>query len=139
MADIKTRVTDDSVEEFLESVEGETKKLDSLALLEMFRKVTKEPAKMWGNSMVGFGQYHYKSERSAQEGDWPLIAFSPRKANLTIYIMPGFANYRTLLEKLGKHKTSVGCLYIKKLADIDTGVLEKIIDLSYKDMKKQYS
>lgn len=83
---------------------------------------------MWGPTMIGFGQYHYKSERSSQQGDWPLAAFSPRKANLTLYIMPGFADLDDLLDKLGKHRTSVGCLYINKLADVDMAVLGKIIE-----------
>lgn len=138
MAEIKTKVSDDSVEDFLNSIDNEIKRKDSFALLNLFKKVTGETAKMWGNSMVGFGQYHYKSERSAQEGDWPLIAFSPRKASLTVYIMPGFNKFQDLLAQLGKHKTSVGCLYINKLADVDVQVLEKIIKHGYEESKKQY-
>lgn len=90
---------------------------------------------MWGTSIVGFGSYHYKSERSSQEGDWPLTGFSPRKQSLTIYVMPGFEHYQELLEKLGKHKTSKSCLYINKLSDVDMDILKKIIEKSYLHMK----
>lgn len=132
---IKTLVSDDSVEDFLNNVENEARRRDSLTLLELYKKVTHEPAKMWGSSIVGFGQYHYKSERSSQEGDWPLAGFSPRKQNLTLYVMPGTGNYDDLLSALGKHKTSKACLYINKLADVDLGVLEKIVARSYTDAK----
>ena len=94
---------------------------------------------MWGESMVGYGQYHYKSERSTQEGDWPLAGFSPRKANLTVYIMPGFKGYGPLLKKLGKHKVSGGsCIYINKLADIHEPTLVAIIKDSVREMKRRY-
>ena len=93
--------------------------------------------KLWGDSIVGFGEYHYKSERSSQEGDWPLTAFSPRKRNMTVYIMPGFSKYQDLLDKLGAHKTSVSCLYFNKLENIDVKVLKQIIRRSVADMKKQ--
>jgi hypothetical protein len=93
---------------------------------------------MWGPSMIGFGQYHYKSERSRQEGDWPLAAFSPRKQNLTLYIMPGFNDYSDLLDKLGKHKTSKGCLYINKLSDVDQDILAQLIKRSYDDALKTF-
>jgi hypothetical protein len=139
MSEPKTRVNDASVEDFINSVQDDVKRHDSFTLLEMFTRITSEPAKMWGSSIVGFGQYHYKSERSSQEGDWMLTGFSPRKANLTLYIMPGFANYEDLLKDLGKHKTSVGCLYINKLADVDLKILEKLIAQSYQSMKKQHS
>jgi hypothetical protein len=94
---------------------------------------------MWGASIIGFGMYHYKSERSAQEGDWPLTGFSPRKQNLTLYIMLVFGDYKDLLKKLGKHKTSVGCLYINKLEDVDVAVLKQLIKKSYLAMKKKYA
>lgn len=133
---IKTRVNDDSVEDFIGRVENETRRKDGFKLLEMYTRLTGETPKMWGSSMVGFGQYHYKSERSAQEGDWPLAGFSPRKQSLTLYVMPGLVDYVDLLKDLGKHKTSKGCLYINKLADVDAAVLEKIIQRSYLDAKK---
>src|SRR5688572_7805105 len=112
MSTIKTFVNDASVEDFINSVDGEVKKADAFKLLQIYKKVTNERPKMWGSSMIGFGQYHYKSERSKQEGDWPLAAFSPRKQSLTLYIMPGLNDYGDLLGKLGKHKTSKACLYI---------------------------
>ncbi len=136
---IKTRVNDASAEDFINSVEDDTKRKDSFTLLEMYKRATKEAPKMWGSSMVGFGQYHYKSERSRQEGDWPLVAFSPRKQNLTLYVMTGFTDFTDLLQNLGKHKTSKGCLYINKLADVNLDVLEKIIKKSYQDSKKAFA
>lgn len=138
MSTLKTRLNDSSVDVFINNVPDEIKKQDSLTLIKVLSKITGEPAKMWGSSIVGFGKYHYKSERSSQEGDWPLVGFSPRKQNLTIYIMTGFKDYRDLLKELGKHTTSVGCLYIKKLADIDMKILQKLIARCYADMKKTY-
>ncbi len=139
MGTIKTKVNDASVTDFIDAVDNETRRNDGFVLLKLFTKVTGEPAKMWGTSIIGFGQYHYKSERSSQEGDWPLIGFSPRKQNLTLYIMPGFGDYSDMLTKLGKHKTSVGCLYINKLTDVDIVILEKLIKRSYADMKKKHA
>lgn len=133
MSTIKTFVNDASVEDFINSVEGEVKKADAFKILEMYKKATNEEPKMWGPSMIGFGQYHYKSDRSTQEGDWPLAAFSPRKQSLTLYIMPGLNDYSDLLSKLGKHKTSKACLYINKLSDVDTAVLEQLVKRSYDD------
>lgn len=137
MAELKTLPNDASAKDFLNALTDEVKKRDSLTLLELFTKVTGQKPKMWGTSIVGFGQYHYKSERSTQEGDWPLIGFSPRKQNLTLYFMHGFTDYQDQLEKLGKHKTSVGCLYINKLADVDLSILEKLIERSYLDAKEK--
>lgn len=139
MSELKTKVNDASVEEFINRVDGDTKRRDGFTLLELFTRVTGEKAKMWGSSIIGFGQYHYKSERSSQEGDWPLTAFSPRKQNLTLYITEGFEKYVDLLAKLGKHKTSKGCLYINKLSDVDQDVLEKLVSQSFIDSKKRYS
>lgn len=139
MAELKTKKNNASVIDFINSVTDETKKQDSLNLLKIFEKCTNEKPIMWGDSIIGFGSYHYKSVRSSQEGDWPLTGFSPRKQNLTIYIMPGFDAYNNELSKLGKHKTSVSCLYIKKLDDIDITMLQKIIKLSFEEMKKRYS
>lgn len=137
MSQIKTLVNDASVEDFINSVPDAVKREDSFKLLEIFSRITGEKAKMWGTSIIGFGQYHYKSERSSQEGDWMLTGFSPRKQNLTLYFMHGFDSYVDLLKDLGKYKTSKGCLYINKLADVDQAVLEKLIELSYADMKRQ--
>ncbi|MDP2671202.1 MAG: DUF1801 domain-containing protein [bacterium] len=136
MAELKTKVNDASVRDFLNAVPEEIKRKDSFKLLEIFEEVTGERPKMWGPSIVGFGQYHYKSERSAQEGDWPLTGFSPRKQNLTLYIMLGLDD-PNLLAKLGKHKTSKGCLYINKLSDVDGSVLKKIIEHNLQEMKKR--
>lgn len=135
MAPLKTLPNNASVLDFINSVEDERKRQDSLALLDLFKKVTKHEPKMWGTSIVGYGMYHYKSERSTQEGDWPLTGFSPRKQNLTLYVMPGFKDFADLLVKLGKHKVSVGCLYIKKLADVDMKILEEIIKKGFDQMK----
>ncbi len=137
MAELKTKATTESVTEFLEKVEPEEKQRDSFTLLEMFQEITGEKAVMWGTSIVGFGKYHYKSERSAQEGDWPLIGFSPRKQNLTLYIMAGNENNHDLFKNLGKHKTSVGCVYIKRLSDVDPAVLKKLIKSSFQYMKQR--
>jgi hypothetical protein len=139
MATIKTTVNNASVEDFIQGVPDEAKRADSFALLELFTRITGEKPKMWGSSIIGFGQYHYKSERSRQEGDWLLTGFSPRKQNLTIYIMPGFEDYTDLLNALGKHKTSVSCLYINKLADVDLAVLQKLIKKSFTNMKAKHS
>jgi len=139
MGTIKTTVNDASVTDFINAVPDEAKRQDSLELLKMFTSITGEQPKMWGSSIIGFGQYHYKSERSRQEGDWPLTGFSPRKQNLTLYVMPGFKDYQDLLKDLGKHKTSVGCLYINKLADVDLKVLERLIKKSYLAMKDTHS
>jgi hypothetical protein len=136
MSDIKTKVNDGDVDAFINSVADEKKRRDSFALLEIFKRLTKEPPKMWGSSMIGFGQYHYKSEKSRQEGDWLLTGFSPRKQALTLYIMHGLEDQTDLLEKLGKHKTGMGCMYINKLEDVDLDVLEKLIKKSYLYMKE---
>lgn len=137
MSELKTKKNDNSVIDFIAEVPEETKRRDSFALLDLFSEVTGEKPQMWGTSIIGFGMYHYKSERSSQEGDWPLVAFSPRKQNLTLYIMPGFGDYGDLLADLGKHKTSKGCLYINKLADVDQAVLKKLIKRAYEQMKQQ--
>lgn len=139
MTELKTKENNKNVVAFINQLDNETKKSDSKKLLKIFEETTGYKPKMWGTSIIGFGSYHYKSERSAQEGDWPLTGFSPRKANISIYIMPGFKKYEKLLAKLGKHKTSTGsCLYIKKLDDINETILKKIIDQSVKDMKNKY-
>lgn len=136
MSTIKTLANDASVEDFINSVDGDVKKADAFKILEIYKEVTNEQPKMWGPSMIGFGTYHYKSDRSKQEGDWPLAAFSPRKQNLTLYIMPGLGDYDDLLAKLGKHKTSKACLYINKLSDVDADVLKQLVKRSYDDAVK---
>lgn len=139
MAELKTKATKESATKFLKTISPAEKQADSFELLKMFETVTGEKAVMWGTSIIGFGKYHYKSQRSTQEGDWPLVGFSPRKQNLTLYIMHGNNDSQALLEKLGKHKTSSGsCLYINKLADVDQKILTKLIKKSFDFMKKQY-
>lgn len=134
-AELKTKVNAASVEGFLNSVEDEQKRSDCFEILKIMQQVTKEKPKMWGASIVGFGTYHYKGA-SGREGDWMLTGFSPRKQNLTLYLMGGFDMHKDLLKKLGKYKTSVGCLYIKKLDDIDKKVLKALVTQTVKTMKK---
>jgi|SRR6185436_7674161 len=140
MAELKTKATKESAVKFLKTIEPKEKQADSLVLLKMFEKVTGQKAVMWGEAIVGFGMYHYKSERSTQEGDWPLVGFSPRKQNLTLYVMHGNKDSGMLLKKLGKHKTSGsgmgGCLYINKLSDINPKILIALIKKSFLYMKK---
>lgn len=138
MSSTKTRLNDASVTDFINTVEDKTRKEDAFLLLDLFSKITAEEPKMWGTSIIGFGLFHYKSDRSSQEGDWALTGFSPRKQNLTLYLMDGFDSHKELLDKLGKHKTSVSCLYINKLSDVDMGVLEKLITESFQAMKRKH-
>lgn len=138
MSELKTKLNNNSVLEYINSVEDIQKRNDSLVLLSIFESITKERAMMWGTSIIGFGKYHYKSQRSTQEGDWPLIAFSPRKQNISIYITPGFASLENLLTKLGKNKIGKGCLYINKLSDINIDILKEIIEKSYIEAKRLY-
>ena len=137
MPELKTKVSKASVEKFLNSVKGEQKREDSFKILDMMKKITKEDPKMWGPSIVGFGKYHYKYA-SGHEGDMCIAGFSPRKEALTIYILPGFDKYESLMRKLGKIKTGKSCLYIKKLDDVDTKVLTELIiqSVKYMQMKK---
>lgn len=136
MAELKTKLNDASVEKFLNTVEDKQKREDCFKILEMMKKITKEEPKMWGPSIVGFGSYHYKYE-SGHEGDMCIAGFSPRKQALTIYILPGFDKYESLMKKLGNYKTGKSCLYIKKLEDIDMKVLSELITESVKWMKNR--
>ena len=138
MAELKTKRTRSSVAAFIESVQNKQRREDAFVLLDVFRQLTGFEPALWGDSIIGFGEYHYESDRSQQKGDWPLTGFSPRKRNLTIYIMPGFSNYQDLLGQLGKHKTSVSCIYINKLDDIDLNILKQIVSQSVDDMKSWY-
>lgn len=138
MSTIKTLANDTPVAEYIASLDDEVRQREARELLDIFDKATGMKPKMWGTSIVGYGSYHYKSERSRQEGDWPLTGFSMRKSAISVYIMPGFTDYSDLLSKLGKHKTSVGCLYIKKLTDIDQNVLVELIRHCVRDMQKRY-
>ncbi len=134
-AELKTKLNDASVTKFLEGVTDEQKRNDCFEILKLMKQVTKEEPKMWGATIVGFGSYHYKG-KSGREGDWMLIGFSPRKQNLTLYLMGGFDTHADLLKKLGKFTTSVGCLYIKKLDDVDRKVLKELVTASVKRMKQ---
>ena len=118
MATLKTTPNEANVQAFLDSVEDEKKRQDCFTILELMKKVSGEPPKMWGPSIVGFGTYHYKYD-SGREGDMFLTGFSPRKQNLTLYVMAGFSRYEALMARLGKHKTGKSCLYIKKLEEVD--------------------
>ena len=134
MAELKTQLNDGSVEDFLNSVEDEQKRADSFRICEIMEEITGEPGQMWGSSIVGFGSYHYKYA-SGREGDWMLVGFSPRKQNLTMYVMDGVGSHDDLLAKLGKFKTGKSCLYVKRLSDIDEGVLRDMIERSVERLK----
>ncbi|MBK7811594.1 MAG: DUF1801 domain-containing protein [Saprospiraceae bacterium] len=129
---IKTKENNNSVEEFINSIGEEQKRQDCLALLSLFKKFSKEEAKMWGTSMIGFGIKRYKSPASGREVDWFKIGFSPRKANLSLHLVINMQEQAATLGKLGKHKAGVGCLYVNKLSDIDIKVLEELIKISLK-------
>lgn len=136
MAELKTKPNSANINDFLSKVENEQKRADSYKILELMKKVTGEEPIMWGNSIIGFGNYHYKYA-SGREGDWFLTGFSPRKQNFSIYLMSceNEKKLNDLFAKLGKHKTGKSCLYFNKLADIDIRVLEKLIRQSVKDLK----
>jgi len=132
---LKTTKTDASVEDFLNSVENEERRTDGFRVLEMYKRITGEKPKMWGPAIIGFGDRKYKYP-DGREMDWMKAAFSPRKQNLTLYVVCDSPKQPKLLEKLGKHTTSVSCLYIKRLSDVDTKVLEAIITDAYKYISK---
>jgi len=133
MAELKTKPTDQDVEIFLNSIADEKKRKDSFTVLALMKDVTKLEPVMWGDSIIGFGTYHYRYE-SGREGDMPLTGFSPRKQSLTLYIMSGFDRYDALLEKLGKHTTGKSCLYVKRLDDIDLPTLKELVRRSVEHM-----
>lgn len=133
--ELKTKLNDASVEDFINTVKDEQIRADCFEIARIMKQVTKAEPKMWGTSIVGFGTYHYKG-KSGREGDWMLVGFSPRKQNLTLYIMAGFDRYNDLLKKLGKFTTGKSCLYIKKLADVDKKVLKELVTESVKVMKQ---
>lgn len=133
--EIKTSENNASVEEFLNGVADEQRRTDALSVLEIFKKVTGEPPKMWGTAIVGFGNRKvYRSDGG--ELDWLITGFSPRKASLTLYVLNGAPRQAELLEKLGKHKASGGCLHIKKMSDVDEDVLEQLISASVAKAKQ---
>ena len=130
LVEIKTKPTTASVEDFINAVKDEQKRKDSFVILEMMKKATGEEPVLWSNSLIGFGNKRYKSPTTGREVDWLRIGFSPRKANLSLYVSVGIKEHAAALEKLGKHKTGIGCLYINKLEEIDLKVLKGIIDVS---------
>jgi Domain of unknown function (DU1801). len=132
LVEIKTKETDASVEDFINSIQDGQKRADSFAILEMMKKATGEVPKMWGTAIIGFGNTRYKSSATGREVNWLRIGFSPRKANLSLYLTTNIKEHSAMLEKLGKYKTGVGCLYINKLADVDTEVLKTMIEISLK-------
>jgi hypothetical protein len=126
MAQNKTKETQASVESYLAAIDDETRRKDCEALARLMGNATKHPAKMWGSSIVGFGSYHYKYD-SGREGDMCLVGFSSRKSDISVYGLNAAPNHEELLPRLGKHKAGKGCLYLKRLSDVDTGVLEQLI------------
>lgn len=135
MAEMKTKRNEASVDAFLAEVADPKQREDSLRVKEIMEEITGEAPKMWGGSIVGFGSYHYKY-KSGHEGDWFLTGFSPRKGNLTLYIVPGFESYGRLMSELGTYKTGKSCLYVKKLEDVDLPTLKKLIKESVAHMEK---
>ncbi|WP_375580802.1 DUF1801 domain-containing protein [Marivirga tractuosa] len=139
MAEIKTKKNDKDVYDFIDSYANtEQKKQDSYELVKLMQKVSGQEPKMWGDSIIGFGQYHYKSERSSQEGDWPLIGFSPRKTAISLYVYSGCSGQEELLKDLGKFKMGAACIYVKKLSDINQEPLKKLMKSTIKFLKAKH-
>lgn len=136
-SEAKTLPTDANVADFIAAVENPTRRADAEAVCAMMAEISGEPPVMWGPSIIGFGRYHYRYD-SGREGDFLQIGFSPRKANLVLYLMPGFEGRQDLLARLGKAKTSVSCLYLNKLADVDMDVLRELITTSLNEMRRRY-
>ena len=137
MAEVKTKPTNVSVEPFLERVEHPVRRADGHAVCAMMERVTGQPAVMWGPSIVGFGSYHYRYE-SGREGDWFLAGFSPRKKELTVYVMAGFEGAEEILARLGRHKVGKSCLYLRSLADVDLAALEELVRRSVEEIGRRY-
>lgn len=139
MAELKTKQTEASVEEFIHQVaDTDQKRKDSLELLKLMQNATGYEPRMWGPSIIGFGSYHYKSERSRQEGDWPLVGFSPRKAAISLYVYTGGEEQAHLLQDLGRFKMGKACIYIKRLSDINPDALRKIIKTTIAHLRAKY-
>lgn len=140
MAELKTRQHDGDVFEFIDTFANtEQKRADSLELVKLMQKVTGQPPKMWGPTMIGFGSYHYKSERSRQEGDWLLVGFSPRKAAISLYVYTGNPEHEHLLADLGKFTMGKACIYVKKLSDINVDALERLMRATIGFLQDRYS
>jgi hypothetical protein len=139
MAELKTKQNDSDVTEFINSfTDTEQKRKDSFELINLMRNITGFEPKMWGSSIIGFGSYHYKSERSRQEGDWPLVGFSPRKAAISLYVYTGIKEHDYLLESLGKYKIGKACIYIRKLSDINQEALKELIKATIVYLQSRY-
>ncbi len=139
MAELKTKQTNENVSEFINQfADSEQKRKDSFELLKLMQDFTGYEPKMWGATMIGFGSYHYKSERSSQEGDWPLIGFSPRKAAISLYVFTGAKEHEYLLADLGKYKIGKACIYVKRLSDINQDVLKKLMKETIGYLKAKY-
>ena len=139
MAEIKTKQTNANVREFINQfVDSEQKRKDSFELIKLMQEVTGSKPKMWGPTMIGFGVYHYKSEKSRQEGDWPLVGFSPRKAAISLYVYTGAKEHEYLLKDLGKFTMGKACIYVKKLSDINQDALKRLMKVSIDYIQKKY-
>lgn len=139
MAELKTKVTDENVHAFINTfADSDQKRKDSFELMKIMEDFTGYPARMWGPSIIGFGSYHYKSERSRQEGDWPLVGFSPRKSAISLYVFTGLPEHEYLLKDLGKFKMGKACIYVKKLSDIDLESLKRMMRVSIDFLKAKY-
>jgi hypothetical protein len=139
MSELKTKQTTVDVSEFIHAfADTEQKRQDSFALIELMQEITGFEPKMWGPSIIGFGSYHYKSDRSKQEGDWPLIGFSPRKAAISLYVFTGSEAHEHLLQNLGKFKRGAACIYVKKLSDINLQALRILINETIAFLKEKY-
>jgi len=136
MAELKTKQTELSVDAYVDAIADDVRRQDCRTLIDLMRKATGAEPRMWGTGIVGFGSYHYKYE-SGHEGDAPLTGFASRKKDLTLYIMPGFDRYEELMARIGKHKAGKGCLYLKRLADVDLAVLAEMVALSVHDVKRR--
>lgn len=137
MAELKTRAGDEDVDAFLAGIEDESRREDCRAVVSLMREVTGEEPRLWSGGMIGFGSYHYRYE-SGREGDWFLTGVSPRKQNLTLYILPGHERYPDLMERLGRCKTGKSCIYVKTLEDIDTAVLRELVARSVEHLRRTY-
>lgn len=139
MAEIKTKQTDADVHEFINTFANtEQKKKDSFEILKLMQDVSGFEPKMWGPSIIGFGKYHYKSDRSSQEGDWPLIGFSPRKSAISLYVYSGCAGQDDMLKELGKFKMGAACIYVNKLSDINIEVLKKLMTTTIDHLQRRW-
>ena len=139
MAELKTRQHDGDVSEFIETfADTAQKRSDSYELVKLMEEATGHPPRMWGSSMIGFGSYHYKSDRSKQEGDWPLIGFSPRKAAISLYVYSGAPEHEHLLRDLGKFSMGKACIYVKRLSDINQEVLKKMMRTTIGFLEERY-